>query len=210
MGQSGNFAWDKSESADGSECPPKVTDIKITNTNKQKENNTSAEANEVSSSFLVGRQINDKKVVPSEECIIIIDYLNKVADKKYSPDTVITIQLISARLKKGFKLNDFFRVIDHKTKEWKGKEMEKYLRPDTLFNESKFEAYFNQLPPPTEEENIMTCRFYKLPEEFFQEHFGVSRKLLATRCYHEEIGSIQDVTEKKLRELGRTDFTNWI
>lgn len=68
---------------------------------------------------------------------------------------------------------------------------------------------YEGLPSQTEEENIMTCRFYKLPEKFFQEHFGVSRKDLTERCYYEEIGSIQDVSEKKLKELGRTDFTNW-
>ncbi len=35
-------------------------------------------------------------------------------------------------------------MIDKKTTEWKGTEMEKYLRPETLFSPSKFENYLNQ------------------------------------------------------------------
>ena len=34
-------------------------------------------------------------------------------------------------------------VIDTKAKEWMGTDMEKYLRPETLFG-SKFENYLNQ------------------------------------------------------------------
>ena len=40
--------------------------------------------------------------------------------------------------------DDFKRVIDTKTAEWKGTDMEQYLRPETLFSASKFEGYLNQ------------------------------------------------------------------
>jgi hypothetical protein len=39
--------------------------------------------------------------------------------------------------------DDFKSVIDKKSKEWLGTNMERYLRPDTLFG-TKFESYLNQ------------------------------------------------------------------
>ena len=47
------------------------------------------------------------------------------------------------RLIEGYKEEDFFLVIDKKYKEWKDSEMEKFLRPETLFS-NKFESYYNQ------------------------------------------------------------------
>ena len=44
----------------------------------------------------------------------------------------------------GFTVDDFKKVIDTKTAEWKGTDMEQYLRPETLFSASKFEGYLNQ------------------------------------------------------------------
>ncbi|NCB45345.1 MAG: hypothetical protein EOM59_22360, partial [Clostridia bacterium] len=35
-------------------------------------------------------------------------------------------------------------VIDKKCAQWKGTDMDKYLRPSTLFNASKFEGYLNE------------------------------------------------------------------
>ena len=41
-------------------------------------------------------------------------------------------------------MDDFKKVIDKKCAEWKGGDMEKYLRPETLFKRSKFESYLNE------------------------------------------------------------------
>jgi len=79
----------------------------------------------------------------------IINYLNTEADKSYEPTTPLTIKLINARLKEGYSLDDFKRVIDIKVEEWKGKYSKDgknwgdYLRPQTLFS-NKFESYLNQ------------------------------------------------------------------
>ena len=52
---------------------------------------------------------------------------------------------INARLNNGFSLEDFKKVIDTKTNEWKNdKTMCKYLRPETLFV-TKFESYLNEV-----------------------------------------------------------------
>jgi phage replication O-like protein O len=82
----------------------------------------------------------------------IIEYLNKITEKKFKPNTSATIKCINARLKEGFNLNDFKYVIDVKWNEWKGKitkegkNMEDWLRPITLFG-TKFESYLNQGKP---------------------------------------------------------------
>ena len=84
-------------------------------------------------------------VVNDEEFMIkeIVDYFNKSLDRNYRVNKEIT-KLINARIKEGFKLDDFKDVIEIKKKEWFGTEMQKYLRPETLFN-GKFQSYLNQL-----------------------------------------------------------------
>ena len=72
----------------------------------------------------------------------IVDYLNSKADTKYRASTESTARHIKARLNEGFTVDDFFTVIDKKVAEWKGTDMEKYLRPETLFG-TKFESYLN-------------------------------------------------------------------
>ena len=54
-----------------------------------------------------------------------------------------TIKLINARFKDGYVVEDFKTVILKKYNGWKDTDMEKYLRPSTLFG-NKFEAYFNE------------------------------------------------------------------
>lgn len=73
----------------------------------------------------------------------IINYLNNKLNTKYKSNTKSTKEKINARLNEGYVLDDFIAVIDKKTNEWLGTEMEKYLRPETLFG-NKFESYLNQ------------------------------------------------------------------
>lgn len=72
----------------------------------------------------------------------ILDYLNMRAGTKYRADTRKTQDLIKARLKEGFSVQDFRTVIEKKCVEWVGTEWEKFLRPETLFG-TKFESYLN-------------------------------------------------------------------
>lgn len=89
---------------------------------------------------------NDKKNIYS----LIIDYLNKKAGKKFKAETKETQRLINGRIKEGFKLEDFKKVIDNKCNEWigkttrEGKSCEDWLNPQTLFRPSNFEKYLNQ------------------------------------------------------------------
>jgi phage replication O-like protein O len=80
------------------------------------------------------------KKPPYEE---IIDYLNAKTGKAYRWQGKATQGHINGRFADGYTLDDFKKVIDNKTTEWKGGKWEQYLRPETLFG-SKFEGYLNQ------------------------------------------------------------------
>ena len=79
----------------------------------------------------------------STEIKAIVDYLNEVSGKNFRAGTPKTKALIKARLNEGFSVNDFKAVIDKKYKQWRGGDMEKYIRPETLFG-TKFEGYLNE------------------------------------------------------------------
>lgn len=85
----------------------------------------------------------------------VIEYLNRKTGKAYRPSTDKTKKLISARFSDGFTLEDFNTVIDIKTEQWLGTEMEKYLRPETLFG-TKFEGYLNECRTKSTKPRVMT------------------------------------------------------
>ncbi len=72
----------------------------------------------------------------------IVEFLNEQCESGYKHTSAKTQKLIRARLAEGFTLDDFKAVIEKKVAEWKGTEMEQYLRPETLFG-TKFEGYLN-------------------------------------------------------------------
>lgn len=76
--------------------------------------------------------------------IEIVKYLNNKTGKEFRHSSKANARLIDARLNEGYSVDDFKKVIDTKTAEWKGTDMEQYLRPETLFSASKFESYLNQ------------------------------------------------------------------
>lgn len=74
----------------------------------------------------------------------IIEYLNLVTGSSYRSNTPKTQQMIRARMREGFTVEDFKIVIDKKTKSWgKDPKMQEFLRPITLFG-TKFESYLNE------------------------------------------------------------------
>lgn len=78
----------------------------------------------------------------------IINYLNEKTGKHYKHTTNKTQTVIKARWNEGFTEDDFKKVIDNKVAEWEGTDMEKFLRPETLFG-TKFEGYLNQELQPS-------------------------------------------------------------
>lgn len=76
----------------------------------------------------------------------VVDYLNQKVGAKYKYTSKNTVAHIKARVNEGFTVEDFKTVIDNKSASWLGnKDMEKYLRPETLFG-TKFEGYLNEKP----------------------------------------------------------------
>lgn len=78
----------------------------------------------------------------------VVAFLNLRANKAFKPDTAATRRVIIARLSEGFTVDDLKRVVEAKCREWgHSRKMSKYLRPETLFNATKFEGYLNEYAP---------------------------------------------------------------
>lgn len=76
----------------------------------------------------------------------IISYLNLKAKKNFKANTASHQKFIKARLKEGYVLEDFKKVVDIMVAKWKGTEYEQYLQPQTLFG-NKMDNYLNQPMP---------------------------------------------------------------
>lgn len=93
--------------------------------------------------------IKDKKIKDNKKHIVenqfstVLNYLNEKAGTSFRLQSKDSRKHIKARFDEGFTVEDFKTVIDKKVSEWKGTDMEKYLRPSTLFG-TKFEGYLNQ------------------------------------------------------------------
>ena len=86
---------------------------------------------------------------------IPIAYLNQVTGKNFQ-FVEKSMNLIKARLKDGFVLDDFKKVIDIKFNEWSNTDMAKYIRPETLFG-NKFDGYLNQITLPSKQGSQEYC-----------------------------------------------------
>lgn len=90
----------------------------------------------------------------SAECEEIISYLNSKAGTHYR-NVDSNRKLITARMKEGYTVEDFKTVIDKKCDEWKGTDMQQFIRPVTLFQASKFENYMNAPAKPKKQASIV-------------------------------------------------------
>ena len=86
---------------------------------------------------------NNNKLLIYKE---IISYLNLKAKKNFKVNTASHQKFIKARLKEGYVLEDFKKVVDVMVAKWKGTEYEQYLQPQTLFG-NKMDNYLNQPMP---------------------------------------------------------------
>lgn len=76
-------------------------------------------------------------------CMEVVDFLNQTAGKSYRSNAKKTVKFIEERRNEGFTLEDFKKVIIIKTAQWRGTNMDGYLRPETLFG-TKFEGYLQE------------------------------------------------------------------
>ena len=113
---------------------------------QQFDNNSTTTRQHFDTNKNVKKVKNDKNNIYIAE---IVDYLNEITGSSYKASTKKTRACIQARLNEGFTVDDFKVVIWRKTKEWKGTDYEKFLRPETLFG-NKFEGYLNQKEATTD------------------------------------------------------------
>ena len=85
----------------------------------------------------------------------IISYLNLKAKKNFKINTASHQKFIKARLKEGYVLEDFKKVVDIMVAKWKGTEYEQYLQPQTLFG-NKMDNYLNQ-PMPRKAQSLQSA-----------------------------------------------------
>lgn len=85
-----------------------------------------------------------KKQNFTAEAIEVLDHLNQVAGTKFQP-VPANLNLIAARLREGFTVDAIKAVVLRQHRAWATDEtMRKYLRPETLFNATKFAGYAGQ------------------------------------------------------------------
>ena len=125
-----------------SDAPPGAFKNDNNNSNKTNENTITTK----SKGEKEKEKNSAKKKEKEQQIKEVVEYLNLKANRNYRPGTTKTKSLISARLK-DYTVEDIKAVIDFKVGEWlENEKMNKYLRPETLFNETKFENYINELP----------------------------------------------------------------
>jgi len=95
-----------------------------------------------------GKDLNgsDRGAPRARDAQSILEFLNHKAGRNYQP-TPVNLGFIRARLKAGATVDQCRAIIGRKTAAWKGNaKMDQFLRPATLFNETKFEQYLGELP----------------------------------------------------------------
>lgn len=113
-------------------------------------------ANALATPLLLGHQSVSQSVKESKksktlsgltpDAVALLEFLNHKAGRHYQPD-VVNLDFIRARLKDGATVDQCRAIIGRKTAEWKGDpKTEKWLRPATLFNRTKFAQYLGELP----------------------------------------------------------------
>lgn len=80
-----------------------------------------------------------------DEARIILTFLNEKAEKQFRMGE-INLTFIEARLKSGVDVQTCKSLIARKVRDWKtDPKMCGYLRPETLFNKTKFETYLAEV-----------------------------------------------------------------
>lgn len=90
--------------------------------------------------------VGETKCKRVNEChpatVEVLEFLNEAVGRRYRA-VPSNLQLISCRLKEPeVDLEGVKAMILHKVGQWKGTDMDQYLRPQTLFNKSKFDGYY--------------------------------------------------------------------
>lgn len=78
----------------------------------------------------------------------VLEYFNEITGKHFEVEgesAEISRQFIYARMKEGYIVSDFKKIINNKFISWEGDiKMKKYIRPSTLFRKCHFEEYLHE------------------------------------------------------------------
>ena len=98
---------------------------------------------------------NKKEIVEKRlDVVQIIAHLNAKSNKQYRASSKATERLVKSRLREGYTLDDFKKVIDLKVRHWlDDSKWHKYLRPSTLFSATHFENYLQEVTTLQSENN---------------------------------------------------------
>ncbi len=154
------------------------------------ENQPQSITNKLNTNILNTKEENtkDKNLYAS-----IIDYLNEKANRKFKV-TEQTKKNINARVREGFKLEDFQYVIDVCILKWTGTEYEDYIQPSTLFN-TKFSERRNWAMQNKPKQSSQ--REIQLPKYMEEQHKAEENK----EEHHEQIGIEEIENEVELSNL---------
>lgn len=96
------------------------------------------DASEISKTLSNGRNYRD-------EAVTILAFLNQKSGKSFRA-VPTNLSLIEARLRTGVDLQSCKSLIARKVRDWStDPKMQAYLRPETLFNKTKFESYLAEV-----------------------------------------------------------------
>lgn len=90
------------------------------------------------------RQAKQKR---KTDAIEVLTFLNQKAGRNYRP-TDTNLGFIVGRLAEGATVTECRQVIAKKCRKWLGTDQADYLRPETLFNKTKFNSYQGELVAP--------------------------------------------------------------
>jgi len=100
-----------------------------------------------------GKGKKGRERIYSPAARVVVHYLNERSGKKFR-ETAANLGFIDARLsEEGVDLEGVKVMIDRQVRMWKGTEMDKYLRPETLFNSTKFDSYYASKDQPIPQGN---------------------------------------------------------
>ena len=95
-------------------------------------------------------KIGEEASIASSNASSILVFLNEQAGRAFR-FTDTNLKFIKARLEEpGVDLDGCKKMISRQVARWKGTEQSEYLRPETLFNKTKFDSYYAARDLPVE------------------------------------------------------------
>ena len=127
------------------------------------------------------KSVEVKKLEP--EVIEIIDFMNNLYRRKFSPSAGSTRLNLVTRLKSN-SVEDIKKVISNRYAVWKDdSKMKKYLQPSTIFGASKFDKYLEEVNHTREGESFVNASNLNL-EDGTEITLAIAKQLVEGDTYN--------------------------